>query len=101
MGGDTLRKAFLAGVGAMLLTRERAEELVNKLVKKGELSEEEQPKVIKELRTKVEESKKEWEKKICETVEKTLEKMNIPTKSQLDELKAKLDQLSQKIERTE
>lgn len=46
---EILRKTLLAGLGAITMTKERAEQLVDELVKKGELSKEEAGKVVSEM----------------------------------------------------
>ena len=50
--GDGLRKVFLAGVGALATTVEKSQEIVDDLVKKGELTVEQGKTVNEELRQK-------------------------------------------------
>jgi len=80
----------------MSLTHEKAEKLAKDLIKKGELSENEEAKFIKDLMEKAEKYSAEAEKKIEKTVEKTLIKLNIPSRKDLEEIKEKLDKLSNK-----
>jgi len=93
---DLIKDMVLAGLGIMSLTYEKAESLAKDLIKRGELSETEEAKFIKDLMKRAEKYSSETEKKIEETVEKTLKKLNIPTRSDLDEIKQKLDELSKK-----
>lgn len=44
-----LRKALLFGIGSVSLTKEKAEELVKELKKKGQLSEKEGRRLVKEV----------------------------------------------------
>ncbi|MDD2421513.1 MAG: HU family DNA-binding protein [Heliobacteriaceae bacterium] len=46
---ETLRKTFLVGLGALTLTKEKAEQLVDELAKKGEVSKEDAGKMVDEF----------------------------------------------------
>ncbi|MBW3092080.1 hypothetical protein KIH79_03740 [Bifidobacterium sp. 82T10] len=61
--GDGLRKVFLAGVGALATTVEKSQEIVDDLVKKGELTVEQGKALNTELKRKAAEVKEESEKK--------------------------------------
>ena len=93
---DLVRKTILAGLGVLALTREKAEKLAKDLVKRGELAKTEEVKFVKDLMKQVEKGRVETEKRIEKIVEKTLIKLNIPTRKELDALKAKIDKLSKK-----
>ena len=54
--GEGLRKVFLAGVGALATTYEKGSEIVNDLVKKGELTVEQGKALNEELRRTVHEA---------------------------------------------
>lgn len=93
--GDGLRKVFLAGVGALATTVEKSQEIVDDLVKKGELTVE-QGKVLNE------ELKHNVEKKIKDSVtvqvvpttgDELMRCIEDLTPDQLAALKAKLDAL--------
>lgn len=93
---DLIKNAVLTGLGILSLTREKAENLAKDLIRKGELSETEETKFVKDLMKKAEKAGGEIEEKIEKTVGKTLKKLNIPTRKDLDEIKQKLDKLSKK-----
>lgn len=59
--GDGLRKVFLAGVGALATTMEKSQEIVDDLVKKGELTVEQGKALNTELKRKMTEVKEESE----------------------------------------
>lgn len=59
--GEGLRKVFLAGVGALATTVEKGQEIVDDLVKKGELTVEQGKALNTELKSKAEEVKEEHE----------------------------------------
>ena len=93
---DLIKSVVLASLGVLSLTREKAENLAKDLIRKGELSETEEAKFVKDLMKKAEKAGGEIEEKIEKTVGKTLKKLNIPTRKDLDEIKQKLDKLSKK-----
>jgi len=93
---DLIKKTILAGLGALSFSREKAEKLAKDLVKRGELAKTEEAKFVKDLMRRVEKNKVEAEKKMEKIVEKTLIKLNVPTRKELDALKAKIDKLSKK-----
>ena len=64
--GDGLRKVFLAGVGALATTVEKSQEIVDDLVKKGELTVEQGKALNAELKQKVAEVKESSEAKAAE-----------------------------------
>ncbi|MEE8808648.1 MAG: aspartyl beta-hydroxylase [Lactimicrobium sp.] len=67
---DGLKKLMLAGVGAAAFTAEKASDVVDTLVKKGELTVEQGKALNTELKHKAEEVKKEKEEKPEEKEEK-------------------------------
>jgi polyhydroxyalkanoate synthesis regulator phasin len=94
---DILRNALLAGFGV----QERVKEFIDELVKKGELSESQGAKLVKEWSEKAEKNTDEISKSLNELIEKTLSKMNLPTKSNIDKLDEKINSLSSRIEKIE
>ena len=64
--GDGLRKVFLAGVGALATTVEKSQEIVDDLVKKGELTVEQGKALNAEHKHKVAEVKESSEAKAAE-----------------------------------
>jgi poly(hydroxyalkanoate) granule-associated protein len=96
---DLIRKALFAGIGAVALTKEKAEELVDELIKRGEVASEERPKIVQDLLGKAEETKKEWSGKVEKVVKETVEKLGIPAKAELDALSQKIDALTAEVEK--
>jgi poly(hydroxyalkanoate) granule-associated protein len=94
---DIVRRAMLAGFGV----QERVKEFIDELVKKGELSESQGAKLVKEWTERAEKSTAELNKTLTELVEKTLQRMNLPTKAEMEKLNKKLQNLSQRLRRLE
>ena len=90
-----IRRAVLAGIGAGVLAREKVEELV----KKGEAAE--RPSLVKDLLARAEEESKRLEERADEAIGRAIEKLQVPTKADLEALSAKLDQLAKRLDRLE
>ncbi len=76
-------------------------EMIDEFVKKGELSKSQGAKLAKELTERADKGTSELGKSATELVEKTLEKMNIPTKTEIDKLGKKIQALSARIKKVE
>lgn len=94
---DIIRNVVLAGLGLASLTREKAEEFAKELIRRGELSEDEKAKFVKDALDQSEKTKNEIEEKVTKTVETILSKMHIPSRKEFEELKQKVEELSQQV----
>jgi polyhydroxyalkanoate synthesis regulator phasin len=94
---EIIHKALMVGIGVP----EKINELIDELVKKGELSESQGAKFIKEYSEKVSKSGEDISKGLNEVVNKALEKMNIPTRDEVEKLSRKLTALSSRIKKLE
>ena len=94
---EIVHKALMVGIGVP----EKVGELIDELVEKGELSESQGAKIVKECSEKVSQSGGDFSKSITELINKTLEKMNIPTRDEVEELNKKVKSLSSKIKKLE
>lgn len=66
---DGIKKTLLAGVGAAAITIEKSSEVIDKLVKKGELTVEQGKTLNQELKHKAEEDKSEEKKDFNDLVD--------------------------------
>ena len=98
---DLLKKTLLAGVGAAALTREKVESLVDELVEKGEIASKEGPKLVKDLLQESQKAKKELEERVEEATQKALKKLRLATRAEVEEIKAKLEELEKKVGKPE
>lgn len=94
---EIVHKALMAGIGLP----EKVSEIVDDLVKKGELSKSQGAKLVKECSDKVGRSGEEINKAMTELIDKTLEKMNIPTRDEVEKLKKKVTALSARVKKLE
>ena len=91
-----IEKMLLAGFGAFTLTREKAEKIVNDLVKRGEVAKKDQPEFVKKLLERGKDTRAEIEAMVEKTMTNVLNKLNIPTKSDIDALMKKIDDMAKK-----
>jgi len=94
---EVIKKAMLAGLGA----QEKAKEFVEELVKAGELSKNEGATLVKEWVSKAEESTKDMDHKLKDTISAAFEKLNIPTRDDMASLEKKIQSLSARLSKLE
>ena len=90
---ETLDKLMLAGLGAMSMTKEKAEEIFDEYVEKGKVQKEQRSGFVKDVMDQAEKAKADLEKTISEQVEKALVKQPLATKEDIKRIEDKLDQL--------
>jgi polyhydroxyalkanoate synthesis regulator phasin len=95
---DGARRVLLAGIGAVTMAQEEMEEFVGKLVERGEIADKDGRNLIKDLRKRRREKAKEVEESLERRVEGLLDRMNIPTKRDVDELSKKVSVLAEKVD---
>ena len=94
---DIIRRAVLLGLGVISLTKEKAEEVVDDLVKRGEVASGERFKAVDTLLKEVDKQEKELEQKIAGTVQKIVADMGLPTKKDLEEIAKTLKSIESKL----
>ena len=91
-----LRKVVLASIGAVAVAQDEAEDLINKLMERGEIAREEGRRLMDDMVAKRREKN---QARFDATVEAALDKMNVPTKADLKAVEKKLDQLNSKLDK--
>ena len=98
---ESVRRVLMAGVGAVTLAQEEVEEFVSKLIDRGELADKDGRKLVSDFverrRETVREKAKWVEGEFDQRVEGLLNRLNIPSKSDIDRLTKKIDALNRKI----
>ncbi|RKY58840.1 MAG: polyhydroxyalkanoate synthesis regulator [Candidatus Neomarinimicrobiota bacterium] len=90
---DLFKKAVLMGLGTVTITKEKVEQIVDELIKKGELTEGERSKAIRDFLLKAQEQEKVLDEKVTSIVKKTIEKFDLPTRKDIERLEKKIDDL--------
>jgi poly(hydroxyalkanoate) granule-associated protein len=95
---DAARKVLLAGVGAMALAQDEVEEFVNRLVERGGIAEKDGKKLVREMMDRRRKEAQKAEDQMDKRVKDLLDRMNVPTKSDIEALSAKITALTKKVE---
>jgi polyhydroxyalkanoate synthesis regulator phasin len=95
---ESLRRVLLASVGVVALTIEEIGDLVDKLVERGEIAEQEGKKLILEIKEKRRKKTDEAEGIASSRMREMMDKMDIPTKSDIEDLSKKIATLSKKVD---
>ena len=93
----TLDKLMLAGLGAMSMTKERADQIFDEYVEKGRVTRDQRSGFVRDLMDQAERARRDMEKMIAEQVRKAIEQTNIATKDDVFCLSEKLDQISLQV----
>jgi len=89
-------KLILAGLGTILMTREKAEKIFDEYVSKGKAEKDNRTGFVKELMDHVEKNRKDLEKLISDQVSQAVDKLNLSTKEDIQRLDAKIELLLNK-----
>jgi polyhydroxyalkanoate synthesis regulator phasin len=95
---EATRKVVLASIGAMALAQEELEQFINKLVERGEIAEKDGKKLYHEAMDKRKKETKKAEGELDKRMEELLARMNVPSKSDIDALSAKITALTKKVD---
>jgi polyhydroxyalkanoate synthesis regulator phasin len=90
---DFVKKAIYIGAGLASMTAEKIQEAVDEIVKKGEISEKQGRELVEELFERSSKTRKEMSEWIERIIQDTLDKLKLPTRREIDELRARIDQL--------
>ena len=94
---EIIHKTLMAGLGIP----EKISEVVDELIKKGELSESQGANLVRECTEKISSTGEEINKTVSDLIDRALEKMNIPTRDEVDKLNKKIRTLSTKLNKLE
>ena len=95
---DALRKVLLAGIGAIAIAQDEIEDLVSKLVERGEIAEKDGKKLVREVMDRRRKGVEQSEEEITKKIEEILDRMNVPTKADIESLGDKISALTKKVE---
>lgn len=91
---ETLDKMMLAGLGAISMTREKADQIFEEYVSKGKLEKENRTGFVKAMMDAADKNRAELEKLIGNQVKETMQNLNLPTREDIERLEQKIDALS-------
>ncbi len=95
---ETTRKVLLASIGVVALTQDELEKFVNRLVERGEIAEKDGRKLIREVMDRRKKTTRDAEDEMSKRVEDILDRLNVPTKNDIEALGEKIAILSKKVD---
>ena len=94
---DYLKKSLLTGVGLALKSKNEIEDLAKEFAKNSKMSQDEARDFLKECQQKYKDAKTDFDKKIEEAIKKILQKLDLPSKSDIKTLNDRIDDLTKKL----
>jgi polyhydroxyalkanoate synthesis regulator phasin len=91
-----MKKAIYFGLGAISLSREKAEKMIQEMVEKGEMSKDEAHKFVDDAIKRGEEEKNELRQIIREEI-RELKEIFAGSQSEIDDIKSKLKDLESRL----
>jgi poly(hydroxyalkanoate) granule-associated protein len=88
---ETLDRIMLAGIGALSMTREKAEKLFDEYVEQGRRAKEDRGGFVKEVMDSADKTRQELERIVGDQVRQAVAKLDLATKADLARLEQKLD----------
>ncbi len=95
---EASRKVLLASIGAIALAQDEIEDFVNRLIERGEIAEKDGRKLVRELRERRKKTTHDAEEKMSKQVEEILDRLNVPTKTDIEALSDKIAALTKKVD---
>jgi polyhydroxyalkanoate synthesis regulator phasin len=90
---ETLDRLMLAGLGALTMTRERAETMFDEMVNKGQATRETRTGFVKDVMDSAEKTRLELQRLVSDQVRQTVNNLHLATKDDIERLELKIDQL--------
>ena len=98
---ELMKKGLMASIGAVVLTTEKVQETIRKLVEEGKITTEEGEKLAQDL---VKTGERQWEEvtsAISEKTKKWSESVEVVKREEFEQLKARLENLEQRLSEIE
>jgi len=92
---ETLDKMMMASLGAISMTRERAEKIFDEYVSRGQAEKDSRTGFVKEVMDSADRTRSELEKMISEQVQQAVTSLHLASKEDIERIEQKLDQLLQ------
>jgi polyhydroxyalkanoate synthesis regulator phasin len=94
---DLIERTFLAGMGAAALTKDRVQELVEDLVRKGQLNSDEGRETVERLVSRSREEARSVLKKADHSLQGAYRDLGLTSKHELEDLDFRLRQLEHRV----
>jgi len=95
---EELSRMMSAGLGALSMTRERAEKLFDECVQRGQAEREQRSKFVQDVMDAADKARNDLERIVSEQVHRATESMKLASRDDLARLETKLDALATQLE---
>lgn len=96
---ESLDKLMLAGLGALSMSRERAEKIFEEYAERGRVEKDGRSGFVKELMESADRTRADFQKLIDEQVEETVNRLHLATKEDIERIESKVDELQKQGKR--
>lgn len=94
----TFRKMVLASVGAVGVAQDEINHLISRMVERGEITEKDARRLVNEAQKEFNKRRKSGQTKAEKELEGIMEKMNVPSKADIEDLTKQVAHLTKRIE---
>jgi len=95
---ETIKKSLLTGVGMALRSKKEIESLAKEFAEQSEMNQQEAKDFLDDCRKRYDDAKSDLDKKIEKTIETVLKRLDLPSRSDIDALNKRMEDLAAKIE---
>lgn len=95
---EYVKKSLLTGVGMALRSKSEIKELAEELSKSTQMSQAEAKDFLEECQHRYEDAKTKLDRRMEDVVEKILKRLDLPTRTDIQDLNTRIDDLVKKIE---
>jgi len=94
---DLLYKAWLFGVGVVDFTKEKVEDLVQEMVQRGEITQQESPEAVKQLLAKAQDAQQALMDRVKDLTRSAVDEINVAKASDLAALEKRVAALEEAL----
>lgn len=94
---DAFKKILYTGIGFFSLARDKTQEVINDLIDRGKLSQEEGERIMNDFKKESGHSKNAMESEMKHWMDSALKRMDIAQKKDLEKLQAEVEELQKRV----
>jgi polyhydroxyalkanoate synthesis regulator phasin len=94
---EFLHKAWLFGVGIFDFTKEKVEAVVQEMVQRGEITQQESPEAVKQILAKAQDAQQALMDKVRELTKKAIDEINVAKAADLEALEKRVAALEEAL----
>ena len=94
---DYIKKSLLTGIGMALRSKSEIEEMAKEFAEKSQMNQDEAKEFLNDCRQKYDDAKDNFDKKVEDALEKIMSRLDLPTKTDIQQLNDRIDKLAEKL----